>query len=184
MANSIDRLFESVLSRLPRTPIGDDPVWPDIADGYEDVVDRPPGSGNDQLRQYQEVLATYPITDRLLEELSVPEISEEDKELVEGGIRSRGFEAIAFYKSRRFQSQKPFPGKWGIFYINEGLRHVGWQISHTVRLASIYRRGICLECVRKEEKNNASRPLRDDKSRNGGDLLSTDRVTKPVGKGD
>jgi hypothetical protein len=60
--------------------------------------------------------------------LSVPEPPNDVKDLVEGGIRHRGFEAIAFYKSKRFLLQRPFPGMWGVFYLNEGLNVLALQI--------------------------------------------------------
>lgn len=127
MANSVDRLFEQVLSQLP-DPDRDE-EWPDISDDTYDVVDNPPESDEGQLVPY--IISRDRVFDRLTETLTVPGISDGDKDLVEGGIRSRGFEAIAFYKSKRFQNQKPFVGRWGIFYINEGLSHVAWLISQT-----------------------------------------------------
>lgn len=48
-------------------------------------------------------------------------VADEDRELIESGIRSGGFETLAFYKFRRFKVQQPFPGKWGIFYLWEAI---------------------------------------------------------------
>lgn len=131
MANSIDRLFERVLSQLPDPDIGVDPAWPDLSDDFDDVIDNPPETDNDQLSPYQDIFTRDRVIDRMTGTLTVPEPNDDDKDLVEGGIRSRGFEAIAFYKSKRFQNRRPFVGRWGIFYINEGLSHVAWQISQT-----------------------------------------------------
>ena len=41
----------------------------------------------------------------------------EDYESVLGGISEGGFEAIAFYKSFRFENSYPAKGRWGIFFI-------------------------------------------------------------------
>ena len=131
MANSVDKLFEQVLSRLPDPPSFEDPAWPDIADDTDDALDNPPEAGEGDLRPYRVIVVRDRGIDRLTDTLTVPSISDIDKELVEGGIRSRGLEAIAFYKSKRFQNHKPFAGRWGIFYINEGLSHVAWLISQS-----------------------------------------------------
>lgn len=36
---------------------------------------------------------------------------------------------FAFYKSRRFKELAPFPGRWGIFYIKEGVAYLAKKIS-------------------------------------------------------
>lgn len=131
MANSIDRLFESILSQLPESDAGADPAWPDFADEFDDVIDNPPESDNGQLFPYRDISTRDRVIDRMTGALTVPGLSDDEKDLIEGGIRSRGFEAIAFYKSKRFENRRPFVGRWGIFYINEGLFHVAWQISQT-----------------------------------------------------
>jgi len=131
MANSVDRLFEQVLSKLPEPEGGIEPTWPDFHDEIYDVIDKPPEADDDQLSPFQNEEVVDRVLDRMTGPIKVPGIPDGDKELVEGGIRSRGFEAIAFYKSKRFQNQKPFVGRWGIFYLKEGLSHVAWLISQT-----------------------------------------------------
>jgi hypothetical protein len=132
MANSVDRLFEKVLAQLPDLEIDEDTSWPDISNETEDVLDNPPDDDDEgRLYPYREIISRDRDFDKITGGITVPRVHEEDKELLDGGIRSRGFEAIAFYKSKRFQKQKPFVGKWGIFYINEGLTHVAWLISQT-----------------------------------------------------
>ena len=37
-------------------------------------------------------------------------------------------EAVAFYKSFRFQDLHPFQGHWGIFYLTEGIRVIHRQL--------------------------------------------------------
>ena len=54
--------------------------------------------------------------------------TEKDKHLIAGAIRHQGFEALAFYKSFRFKDEKPFKGKWGIFYLSHGLSYVASEI--------------------------------------------------------
>jgi hypothetical protein len=133
MANAADRLFERVLSQLPDPPEPPDPprtpaVDDSGADG-DDQIDSPPESEDGELEPYESIVVRDRVFDRMAGTLTVPEPSTTEKELVEGGIRVRGIDAIAFYKSRRFIEKAPFRGKWGIFYIREGLMHVAWEIS-------------------------------------------------------
>jgi len=129
MANSIDRLFEQVLSNLPDPDIGAEPAWPDIFDEIDDALDNPPDSDDDQLRPLRDIIGPDGAFDRRGERPVVIELPDDEKDLVEGGVRARGFEAIAFYKSKRFQYLRPFVGRWGIFYIDEGISHLAWLIS-------------------------------------------------------
>jgi hypothetical protein len=48
----------------------------------------------------------------------------ETRRWIDGGIRDQGMEALAFYKSFRFITLPPFPGNWGIFYLDAGIRWV------------------------------------------------------------
>lgn len=48
----------------------------------------------------------------------------EERRWIDGGIRERGIEALAFYKSFRFVSSPPFVGYWGVFYLDLGIRRV------------------------------------------------------------
>jgi hypothetical protein len=132
MANAVDRLFEEVLSKLPQTPDPEMDVesdWPDIFEEIDDALDNPPDSDDDQLRPYQDIRGRDGEIDRLAGRPVVIELPDDEKDLVEGGVRARGFEAIAFYKSKRFQHLRPYVGRWGIFYIDEGLSHIAWLIS-------------------------------------------------------
>jgi hypothetical protein len=57
--------------------------------------------------------------------ISVPApLSDDDRKLLDGAIRKYGFEALAFYKSRRDIEKPPCPGKWGIFYLEHGIRRI------------------------------------------------------------
>lgn len=129
MANLVDGLFDQVLSQLaPLDP--DDDVLPEgLEDPVHDALDRPPRDiGEGDLTPIEGMAVRDGVLDRMTGRLTLPEPSEEAKDLVAGGIRQRGFEAIAFYKSRRFIANAPYPGKWGIFYLNDALHVVAWQI--------------------------------------------------------
>lgn len=129
MANIVDGLFDQVLSQLaPLDP--DDDVLPEgLEDPVHDALDRPPRDiGEGDLTPIEGLAVRDGVLDRMTGKLTLPEPSEEAKDLVAGGIRQRGFEAIAFYKSRRFIANAPYPGKWGIFYLNDALHVVAWQI--------------------------------------------------------
>ena len=128
MPNAIDRLFEQVLSRLPDLGADEDTAWPDLFDETHDALDRPPNLEGIEISPYDEKIELDRALDRLTRGMTVPELSDDEKGLVEGGLRARGIEAIAFYKSKRFIDRDPFIGQWGIFYIREGIWHISWLI--------------------------------------------------------
>ncbi|HXW72463.1 MAG TPA: hypothetical protein VEK34_13660 [Methylocella sp.] len=123
MANAIDWLFKSVIDKLPSDVDELLPRRPDIPEAGEvDPIDGPPDTVDDQIDPYR-------IFDHAVDGGMV-ELSSFEKELVEGGIRARGFEALAFYKSTRLIAARPYPGKWGIFYLKPGLVHVASGLVH------------------------------------------------------
>jgi hypothetical protein len=52
----------------------------------------------------------------------------EELRATEGAVRNNGLDVLAFYKSFRFINQKPFIGRWGIFYINSGISYLNFLI--------------------------------------------------------
>jgi hypothetical protein len=48
---------------------------------------------------------------------------------VEGSIRDFGLDVLAFYKSYRFLQDQPYPGKWGVFFVNSGVNHIAYMLS-------------------------------------------------------
>jgi len=129
MSNIVDRLFDDIFSQLPKDLSSNTPLWPrfpvDHLDKYEDYY----GDEDDgiyTLNDYENKISK--VIGRLSDDRGIYEPSTEDVEIIEGGIRVKGFEAIAFYKSRRLIDENPCRGKWGIFYIKQGLDKVAWDI--------------------------------------------------------
>ena len=122
----LDRNFHAI-DQFPSRPDGplpegerdemDDERWDGIP---EDAVHPLTGSSelNDQGEQYSKRGS------RLDQPLSSDEQSRVDR-----AIREVGFEAVAFYKSRRFSNRKPFPGKWGIFYLRTGVEYLASRMT-------------------------------------------------------
>lgn len=145
--NAADKLFENILDQLPRDI--EEPLsrgHEDSAPGEMDPIDDPPDTPADEIRLYGDDLPADLLRGDDGAEIFEP--SANDKDLVEGGIRTRGFDALAFYKSRRIIAARPFPGTWGIFYLKAGLVHVAWGIAETypgykdpMRLAHDFLRG-------------------------------------------
>lgn len=131
MANAVDSLFDSVLAGLSPGSENNVPDWQDsddLKDDHEfDPSDKLRGSEDDRLMSMDEDSENRRVTDQL-HDRRVSEMNPEESDAVEGGIRHLGFEAIAFYKSRRMRSQRPFSGKWGIFYLKDGLTYIESQI--------------------------------------------------------
>lgn len=133
MANAVDKLFDSVLGKLSPESGLEAYDWPDLGnldDGTNlNSQENPIGSENDRIVPINEEIDSRRMTDRLSDRRVQAELRDDESEAVEGGIRHRGFEAIAFYKSKRFVNQKPYVGRWGIFYLYQGLAHVESQIA-------------------------------------------------------
>ena len=125
MANSVEKLFDSVLPGLRHQQT---PAWPE-----SDLENREPHPFEDPRGSFDDVV--MPIEDEpkvtRLEDLIGADnsIGIEDRELIDGGIRNRGLDVLAFYKSRRLLRQAPFPGKWGIFYLRPGLAYLRAEIA-------------------------------------------------------
>lgn len=131
MSNVIDRLFEDVKNQLPPDSKNNIPQWPNLPEYEEDKIDELNGDSEDGIYTYGEHIKISKVMDRMSDIREISEPSSEDNEIIEGGIRVKGFEAIAFYKSKRMMDNQPCKGKWGIFYIKQGLDKLAWDISRS-----------------------------------------------------
>ncbi len=59
-------------------------------------------------------------------------LSDEEASEFDGRIRIEGFDCLAFYKSRRYRDRPPYPGRWGIFYLDRGIRHLSDMLRSSV----------------------------------------------------
>lgn len=130
MANAIEKLFDLVLSQLSPEERND---WPNTNDveGERDPIDTPMDSDGDRLISVNEYAIVEGVSDRIDGGRVADALSSDDEEAIEGGVRHRGFEVLAFYKSRRMVSARPFAGRWGIFYLKPGLTYVESLIART-----------------------------------------------------
>lgn len=134
MPNILDRFFEDASSRIAK--------WPVLSDQYHPRPDSPEHDGFDPTKIDSDNDDLIPVEDRWSLEvyarrlgLSDQEIrfplTSEDRDLLDGGIREVGFDVYAFYKSRRHVAARPYPGKWGIFYLEHGVSRVRELIEST-----------------------------------------------------
>lgn len=113
MANALDKAYTAISNRLGTyNDEGREYPMPDLPptnpwDGLDEVSD------NSSVRKLGE-----------LESLSDPESDDDERRLIDGGIREIGMEALAFYKSFRYVDRPPFRGHWGIFYLEPGINRV------------------------------------------------------------
>jgi hypothetical protein len=133
LANAVDKLFESVLEKLSPDSEHEPYEWPD-SDVEDDETDisTPVGlqdSEDDGIYSIDQEYDGQRVRDLISVRRVQVELPDEEREAVEGGIRHRGFEAIAFYKSKRFINRRPYVGRWGIFYLKQGLTHVEFEIA-------------------------------------------------------
>jgi hypothetical protein len=126
MANKVDALFDTVLQALGEQPDQDnfpDSPWDD------GNFDEPFADGEDQVQTFNEATDVRRVLERMTGDANFPQLEPDQEEAAEAGIRSRGFDVLAFYKSRRNVNCRPYKGKWGIFYLRQGLQFVGAQIA-------------------------------------------------------
>ena len=132
--NIVDRTFEEVLRNIGSNGLEDLPDTGESDDQDTDIIDNPPPDNEnttiDTLRDDREIRDA---TGQLLgspagREFSIP-LGEEKEKLIEGGIRGKGLDCLAFYKSRRFRDRNPLKGYWGIFYLSDGLDYLAEKIS-------------------------------------------------------
>jgi hypothetical protein len=133
MMNSVDRLFEQVLSDIGTNGLDNSPDWQNNEFEYDetdDWLDNISSDGQEDVYSIDAMLNRDRVSDRVFNRGSpIIGVSPEEHDLIEGNIRHRGFDALAFYKSRRIINDGPFPGKWGIFYLKSGLDYLTSEIS-------------------------------------------------------
>jgi hypothetical protein len=122
MANIIDKLFDSV-GQLPLVSV---PQWSEDLDFPFDQADLDPwqrelNTSDDIVKTLEEIDLAGDNVDELLGHSNTGSTEDENRKIFSGGIRYRGIEVLAFYKSKRFIKLNPYPGKWGIFYFRPAL---------------------------------------------------------------
>ena len=126
MANKVDALFASVLALLPRMP--EDAVAPD-----QKWDDGPFDEPFDDEQDYVDTLGNIEVAEGVAGRLEArpdnTSLAGDEEEAAEAGVRHSGFEVLAFYKSRRHIHRPPYKGKWGIFYLRQGLTFVALHIA-------------------------------------------------------
>lgn len=126
MANKVDALFESVLDALGEPPEQDnriDSPWDD------DTFAEPFDDRGDTVQTFDELTASGRARNLISGDPNLPDLTSDEQEAAEAGVRARGFDVLAFYKSRRYINRRPYRGKWGIFYLRQGLQFVASLIA-------------------------------------------------------
>jgi hypothetical protein len=142
----LDRNFQAI-AQFPSRPDGalpegardelDDDRWDDIPDESLSPLEDSPDLDDQDAWPSRHSLPLGPL-------------SPDEQSRIDRAIREVGFEAIAFYKSKRFSTRKPFPGAWGIFYWRSGVEYLAsrmaqdYQINNPLPLA--------YELVRRHER--------------------------------
>jgi hypothetical protein len=106
----------------------------EIDDGHGVNEDNLTDDTIDSLADIEDSLGTLrPISPDLLRELENKDpIPGEHIRSITAVVRRTGIDAIAFYKSIRKAHQKPFPGKWGIFYTEQGIHYIAYLLNVTI----------------------------------------------------
>ena len=126
MANKIDRLFETVLASLMK----ESNVESELDSPWDDSnFNEPFNDSDDRVQTLDEANRRNAIFDRYSGDPDYRGLDLAERDAAEAGIRCRGFDVLAFYKSRRHIDKGPYKGKWGIFYLEQGLQFVAEQIA-------------------------------------------------------
>jgi len=130
MPNILEQYFEEASNRIPTDPIHADKDLP-RPEYPEHESFNPIHSNDDFLLPVQDKWTAIGSVWRLGVQQTPFPISSDDRALLDGGIRKVGLEAYAFYKSLRYVANRPYPGKWGIFYLDKGVARVQELIEAT-----------------------------------------------------
>lgn len=133
MSSILERYFEEALSHIPKQPVLSEqdlprPEYPEH-DGFEPI--RSAIENNDEITSVENRWESEVLIRRIAgSEIPFP-LSSEYRKLLDGGIRECGFDVYAFYKSRRYLTARPYPGKWGVFYLEHGVSRIKELIETT-----------------------------------------------------
>lgn len=133
MPNLLERFFDEALQRIPTQSVLSDqdiprPDYPE----HNGLDPADVASDGDTIMSIENRWNIENIKTRILEHSDIPSpLDDEDRNLLDGAIREVGFDCYAFYKSRRDIATRPYPGKWGIFYIDKGVYRVKELIEST-----------------------------------------------------
>lgn len=133
MPHILDRYFEEASKRIPPQPLISDQNLPCPEHPEHDGFDPAEVADNegDLVIPAKVKWVADSVARRLNEGEPPSHITSEERDLLDGGIREVGFDVYAFYKSRRYIAARPYPGKWGIFYLDHGVRRVKELIETT-----------------------------------------------------
>ena len=127
MANRVETIFQTVLDALGAPPEQD----ADAGDWLDDSpFDRPFDDGDDRIDTLDSDDTIERVTRRMTSQRAVNPLPPDQQEAAEASVRQRGFDVLAFYKSRRHVDKRPYRGKWGVFYLRQGLTFVADKIAH------------------------------------------------------
>lgn len=132
MANAIERYFDEVsrkLSQNQQEPVDIEFPYQNLDPDFDPDFDPTQLDRNSEIRTVFEDWRSERNQIYRSNEIVVENLSNNDRRLLDGAVREIGLEAYAFYKSRRYLGKRPFPGKWGIFYLAHGISRVGELIS-------------------------------------------------------
>lgn len=132
MPNILDRYFDEASRRIPAQPALSDQDLPRPEYPEHDGFDSNESAGdNDAVIPVEDSWMVDIVNRRLADRERPFPISSDDRDLLDHGIREAGFDVYAFYKSRRHIADRPYPGKWGIFYLEHGVSRIQELIEAT-----------------------------------------------------
>lgn len=118
--NPFESYADSIIRELPESSVPDDHAEEDEAPLWRQLEDL----SGDAVRQ-----GNVDLLDDVAEDRTAAEpLDQEDHDASREAAREHGLEVFAFYKSRHFLLQGPFPRKWGIFIFDYGIRSIASEL--------------------------------------------------------
>lgn len=109
-------IFRKILPNLP-------PVDPNSLGRLLETVDYPKDEFRGDITSFDDYEA-IPLLDEDQQDPEGTPLSKEEAGATEALTRQAGLDVLAFYKSYRDIGKRPFLGKWGVFFVNRGVRHL------------------------------------------------------------
>jgi len=125
--DAVEDFYQEVSQRIPDSNLANVPDVGDRRDlevapntDFPDVIDWP------EVYQGQGPIEMNPFDENgiVSEQMEKTFLSDDETSEFHGRVRIEGFDFAAFYKSRRYRDREPYKGRWGIFYLDRGIRYL------------------------------------------------------------
>ena len=123
MANAVEKLFKEVAKVAKPSPEIDWPEGPAREDRFAEAAEMN-SFADDLILGLKEYESPRNLEERNQSRRRLRSLDDEGRAIIAGGLRHKGLDVLAFYKSRRWIDDHPAKGYWGIFYLAPGIAYL------------------------------------------------------------